>query len=87
MSLWVTTQKGNLVNIDQCISVFVDYVEGTDLPYAVRADVVAGPANPLMGIARFADEASARAAVDAIRSRVDGSTSRPLDFRDDPTTW
>ena len=86
MTTWITTGRGNLVSLDHCISVFVEHVGG-EQPWALRADVVAGPANPVLGLGRYADEAAARAALEAVRSRVAGLTSAHLDLRADPSTW
>jgi hypothetical protein len=86
MSNWLTTARGNLVNLEQCVSVYVEQI-AADGAWGLRAEVVAGPANPVLGLARFADEASARAAMDAVRKRVAGLTSAHLDLRDEPSNW
>lgn len=86
MSTWITTARGNLVNLEQCVSIYVEQVPA-DLPWGLRAEVVAGPANPVLGLGRYADEPSARAALEAVRKRVAGLTSAHLDLRDDPTNW
>lgn len=74
MATWITTQKGNLVNLDQCISVFVEHVPSGERPWALKADVVAGPGNPIFVLARFTDEAGALAALDAVRVTVSGTS-------------
>ncbi|RZS90945.1 hypothetical protein EV189_0175 [Motilibacter rhizosphaerae] len=86
MSTWVTTARGNLVNLDLCVSVYLEQVGG-DAPWGVRAEVVAGPANTVLGLGRYASEDAARQALDAIRRRAAGLTGQHLDLRDDPTTW
>jgi hypothetical protein len=86
MTTWLTTARGNLVNLERCVSIYLEQVGG-EQPWALRADVVAGPANPVIGLGRFADEATARQAIDAVRRRVAGLTGAHLDLRDDPTTW
>ena len=86
MTTWITTARGNLVNLEQCISVYVEPVTG-EHPWGLRAEVVAGPANPVLGLGRYPDEESARAALEAVRKRVAGLTDAHLDLRDDPTNW
>lgn len=83
MATWLTTMRGNLVNLDQCVSVFVERDAHQELPWALKAEVVAGPANPLFAIARFADETAARDALEDVRGQVTGRSARPLDFRAD----
>ncbi|RKS80544.1 hypothetical protein CLV35_0981 [Motilibacter peucedani] len=86
MSNWLTTARGNLVNLEQCVSIYVEQVP-SDGAWGLRAEVVAGPANTVLGLGRFADEASARLALDAVRKRVAGLTSAHLDLRDEPSNW
>jgi len=86
MTTWLTTARGNLVNLEHCVSIYLEQVQG-ESPWALRADVVAGPASPVIGLGRFADETLARQALDAVRRRVAGLTTAHLDFREDPATW
>ena len=86
MAHWITTARGNLVNLEQCVSIFVEHVAG-EQPWGLRAEVVAGPANPVLGLARYDDEALARTALEAVRKRVAGLTSAHLDLRDEPSNW
>ena len=80
MAHWITTARGNLVNLEQCVSIYVEHVPG-DQPWGLRAEVVAGPTNPVLGLARFEDEELARAAIEAVRRRGAGRTRAHLALR------